>query len=151
MCNWDSNATVTNYEATDRVLTPEERELEPVEFHGYRMFPEEFPSGRYNMGSSGTSSDEFIGPTFIPTDATREVQKYVEDAFGQWVPRGETVRDGGYLVHGGIGTTTWGCIKMCDADVTGLAGDVDAALASGGFAVLTVIDGTGSSTPGKEN
>ena len=46
--------------------------------------------------------------------------------------------DSGYLIHSGIGSTTWGCIKMSDGDVALVAKTVDNAINSGGNAKLLV-------------
>ena len=46
--------------------------------------------------------------------------------------------DSGYLIHSGIGSTTWRCIKMSDGDVALVAKTVDNAINSGGNAKLLV-------------
>lgn len=58
---------------------------------------------------------------------------YIQDEEKKWVQNG-TVDDIGYMMHSGIYSTTWGCIKMSDADVADLAKYVDAANANGGKA-----------------
>ena len=131
--------TQKTFSATNRVRTPEDRKHVPVEFGDYYMFPVEFPDGTYELGRSGTSTNKHIGPICVPTNATRDVPTYEENIFGEWVATGEIKQNqGGYLMHSGVGDTTWGCIKMCDADVAEFAGMVDEVLDSGGDALLTV-------------
>ena len=126
------------YQATNRVRTPEDRNFVPVPYGDTYMFPDEFPTGRFNLGNSQPKIDPYMGPIAVPTDASREYQSYEFDPVTQTYPEARIRTGDGYYIHGGVGETTWGCIKMCDDDVAEFADAVDAARGSGGNAVLRV-------------
>ena len=126
------------FDATNIVKTPEERNNIPVSFNGYNYFPEQFPSGKWDLYCSETSENPLIGPKKIGTNAYADVSTYSK-VDGEWVKDEETQRDEGYLIHSGTGSTTWGCIKMSDRDVRTLARIIDSALTHGGTASLKVI------------
>lgn len=64
--SYDSNGKLvdvktTEYNATNNVRTPEERGA-PVEYNGYNYYPEQFPTGSWELGKSQESSRADIGP-----------------------------------------------------------------------------------------
>ena len=129
--------TVTTFTATNVVKTPEQRNNVPVSFNGYNYFPEQFPSGTWMVYMSAESKDEYIGPIKIATNAFTYVSTY-ENVDGIWQMTDVSQKDEGYMIHSGIGDTTWGCIKMSDNDVKVLAEIVDNAINSGGYVMLIV-------------
>ncbi len=140
------------YTATNDVRTPEERGNEPVSYdpdgeegpvERYNYFPEGFPDSPeegWDMGYSYESDNPAMGPT-IPTNAHRDVTTYVYNEKTLEWEESETVTDWGYSIHGGEGTTTWGCIRMSDPYVKELQPLSDAALESGGEAKLFTTGG----------
>ncbi len=125
----------TDYSATNNVLTPEQRG-NPVSYNGYNYYPTQFPDGSWTMDKSHSSSDPYIGPVSISTNASQNVSTY-SNVDGTWTQTG-SVNDTGYAVHSGTGNTTWGCIKMSDGDVASFANSVNSAIDSGGSAKLVV-------------
>ncbi len=124
----DRPIEVLSYTASSRVLTPADRAYQPVAFdpdgpgprEGYHRFPEPYPASPeegWEVYGPYHSENEFVGPA-IRTNAYRYLDTYstVGDNEFEWETSGE-VRAQGYFIHGGIGTTTEGCIKMADADV----------------------------------
>ena len=130
------NVKNSNYTATNKVKTPEERGT-PVLFNGYYYYPKQFPTGSWELGKSCKSNDNYIGPLKIPTNAYQKVTTYKKESETSYSVSG-TVNDSGYLIHSGVGSTTWGCIKMSDGDVALVAKSVDSAINSGGKAKLLV-------------
>ena len=130
------NVKNSNYTATNKVKTPEERGT-PVLFNGYYYYPKQFPTGSWELGKSCKSNDNYIGPLKIPTNAYQKVTTYKKESETSYSVSG-TVNDSGYLIHSGAGSTTWGCIKMSDGDVALVAKSVDSAINSGGKAKLLV-------------
>ena len=130
------NVKSSDYSATNNVKTPKERGA-PILFNGYYYYPKQFPTGSWELGSSCKSNDKYIGPLKIPTNACQQVTTYSQKSDKSYSVSG-TVNDSGYLIHSGIGSTTWGCIKMSDGDVALVAKTVDNAINSGGNAELLV-------------
>ena len=126
----------TEYNATNNVQTPEQRG-DPVSYNGYNYYPTQFPDGSWTMEKSYESSDPYVGPVSISTNANQNVTTYKQNTDNTYYADG-TVNDTGYSIHSGTGNTTWGCIKMSDADVSSLANSVNSAIDSGGSAKLIV-------------
>ena len=126
----------TEYNATNNVQTPEQRG-DPVSYNGYNYYPTQFPDGSWTMEKSHESSDPYVGPVSISTNANQNVTTYKQNTDNTYYADG-TVNDTGYSIHSGTGNTTWGCIKMSDADVSSLANSVNSAIDSGGSAKLIV-------------
>ena len=133
----NNGVQVKRFNALNNVLTPEERG-EPIKYNGYHYYPEQFPDGTWNLNKSHTSENPLIGPISISTDAYKMVEAYILDEKGnkEYI----TVRDDGYSIHSGTGNSTWGCIKMTDADIAEIAGLVNSVLSNGGKATITVLD-----------
>ena len=127
------------YKATNDVLSPAERG-NPVEYDGYYYYPEQFPEGTWMVNKSHKSKDPYIGPKSMSTNANRDVETYYKDSDKKFKKTGSKTKDSGYSIHSGKGDTTWGCIKMSEADVEELSKIVDSSIDSGGKATLTVYD-----------
>ncbi|MFP4536478.1 MAG: RHS repeat-associated core domain-containing protein [Spirochaetaceae bacterium] len=143
---------VINYGATNRVLSPAERKHEPVRYDPnsnvegdeYHYFPEEFPDSPregWVVHSPYQSENAQIGPA-LRTNASRIVRTYGESGRDgePWSVTG-SVRDRGYYIHGGVGSTTWGCIKMADQDVLELQDVANDVIEHGGESRLYTIGG----------
>ena len=140
---------VLSYDASSRVRTPADRGFQPVPFDPdgedgprdpYYRFPEPYPSSPeegWAVYGPYVSENEFVGPA-IQTDAYRYLETYSPNPQRQyeWRVDGD-VRAGGYFIHGGIGTTTHGCIKMADADVL----ELQQIVRSGGRSRLYTLEG----------
>ena len=113
---------------------------EPYRFGSYYMYPQKFPEGTWYMYKSEISSNAYIGPQAIRTSAWRYLDYYVRDPDDNTLfILDHTAIGRGYLIHSGTGEHTVGCLKMSEADVETLATWVDATIANGGTARLTVM------------
>jgi RHS repeat-associated protein len=142
---------VLNYGATNRVLTPEERDGVPVHYDpdrstdgdDYYYFPEPFPASPrdgWSVHSPYMSSNPRVGPA-IRTDARRRVDSLVPAAgFDSKWKKDSSVIDNGYYLHGGVGNTTWGCIRMADEDMLELQATVENATQSFGNSRLHTLE-----------
>ncbi|WP_319416811.1 RHS repeat-associated core domain-containing protein [Marispirochaeta aestuarii] len=142
----ESRVVKKNFDFTNKVYTPAERNNTPVTYdpdnnpsnnNSYNYFPTTFPNSPkegWDLGQGYKSTNPYVGLA-IPTNANQDVDTYSKDAAGNWVKDG-TVNDTGYLLHEGVGATTWGCLKS-DADtVKNLMKYTDAAVITGGNAKL---------------
>lgn len=144
---------VLNYGATNRVRTPAERGFVPVGYDpdpsvkgdDYHYFPERFPASPpegWRVHSPYNSSNPGVGPA-IRTDASRIVDTYTRDSqFGTTWERSGNRLDEGYYLHGGVGSTTWGCIRMADGDLLETQELVQQAARRSGYSRLHTIDGS---------
>lgn len=121
---------VTNNVDTGKLIT----------FNGYNYYPQQFPNGTWKItGVVVTGSEEYasFGPFKIQTNASVKVDIYNKD--GSLIIG--SVLDTGYLIHMGIYSTTWGCIKMgSDEDLKELALSTAFILNNGGKATINVTD-----------
>ena len=141
--NYDANGaiisiSIQSFHATNRVLTPKERG-DPVLYKNYYYYPEQFPDGIWNVDKSHASTDPYVGPKSMSTDAERDVDTY-DKINDKYIKNNKKKRDDGYSIHSGIGETTKGCIKMSTEDLEALSKIVDNAIDSGGKATLFVGD-----------
>ena len=136
--NYMLGVKITYFDATNIVRTPEERNNIPVEFNNYYYFPNQFPSGTWDVYPSASSTDKYIGPLKIATNAFTYVKTYTENN-GVWEQTDVMQKDEGYMIHSGEGSTTWGCLKLSDEDTASLAEIIDTALSGGGTVKLLVL------------
>jgi RHS repeat-associated protein len=142
---------VLNYGATNRVRTPAERGHIPVRYdpdrsvsgdeYSYfpRSFPESPPQG-WRVHSPYHSENPMVGPA-LRTDAFARVKTYVSPTPNSPFVDGPVVTDTGYYLHGGVGNTTLGCIRLADEDVHELQSEVLDAQKTGGSSRLHTLPG----------
>jgi hypothetical protein len=88
--------------------------------------PAPFPKGiwrvtgvEWQTGKNGKALFDYktYGPVKIRTDAWRWVKAWELDGDGDYLrERGDEVKDGGYLLHYNIYTTTLGCIRLASPE-----------------------------------
>ena len=125
------------HNVTNKVKTPQQRG-NPVLYNGYYYYPQQMPDGTWNItGVEYKDDKELFGTFAIRTDANVEVTEY--DKTGTEII-GTTI-DSGFLIHGGISPTTWGCLKMPDEkNLWNFAGLTNFILDNGGSASMKVMD-----------
>lgn len=121
---------VTNNVDTGKLIT----------FNGYNYYPQQFPNGTWKITGvvvTGSEEQSSFGPYKIRSSASVWVDTYDENG----TKNEKQTKDTGYLIHMGIYSTTWGCIKMgSDEDLKELALSTAFILNNGGKAIITVTD-----------
>ena len=141
-----SNIKIHKFSVTNNVSTKPTTTM-PVQGTPEYYYPQTFPTGTWNVGTSKPVSDDdpqktYKGDVFIPTTATQTVPTYgtTKPTAGD-LPTGTQV-DQGYGLHYSTAKETLGCIKIDsqeDADLFAALSD-QALKTDGGISTLTVMD-----------
>ena len=82
---------------------------------GSPYMPRPFPRGHFFVLSAEQTSNEFLKPYILRTDAQPMVETWSLNNDGTYSkPTGKYVMDTGYLIHFTEGPTTLGCIRVKD-------------------------------------